>query len=253
MRHKKKTFKLKRTSAHRKALMANLFTSLVKYEKINTTMAKAKALKSFADKLVSLAKRGDLSARRRIAKTVKEKEVLRKLFNDIAPKYMDKNGGYCRIINVGRRNGDNAPLSILEFVSLEVEEVREGEKGKKKAAKKSNKPAPAENKEETKPEVEKPSAEPAEENAEHGAEPVEEPTVEAPKEESSSAESFDDKEETVEKQEKKESDEEPKEGEESSDVDDNVGAGSLPEEKSEEVPQEEKESQPEKESPEDEK
>ena len=116
MRHKRKGRKLGRTSAHRKAMLANMVTSLFEHEKIKTTEPKSKELRRTAEKLITLAKRDNLHARRLAAKTVRDKEILSKLFDEIAPRYQDRNGGYTRIMKLGPRFGDAAPMTIIELV-----------------------------------------------------------------------------------------------------------------------------------------
>ena len=117
MRHLKKGKKLNRTAAHRKALFRNMSNSLFLHERIQTTDAKAKALRSVAEKLITLAKKGDLHARRMVFGRLRDHDVIAKLFSDIAPRYMSRPGGYTRIIKAGIRHGDNAPLSIIELVA----------------------------------------------------------------------------------------------------------------------------------------
>ncbi len=116
MRHRKSGRKLNRTSAHRRAMFANMATSLFRYERIQTTDAKAKEIRRVAERLITLAKKGDLAARRRAYRTVRDQEVLKKLFDEIGPRYAERPGGYTRIVKVGRRRGDNAPLSLIELV-----------------------------------------------------------------------------------------------------------------------------------------
>ncbi|WP_035292485.1 50S ribosomal protein L17 [Clostridium sp. KNHs214] len=108
--------KLGRPTDHRRAMLRNLVTSLLKSEKIETTETRAKETKKLAEKMITLAKRGDLHARRQVATFVQEKEVVEKLFSDIAPKYAERNGGYTRIYKVGPRRGDAAEVVILELV-----------------------------------------------------------------------------------------------------------------------------------------
>jgi len=108
--------KLGVNTGHRKAMLRNLVTSLFRDERINTTEARAKEVKSIAEKLVTDAKQGDLAARRRALAYIYEEEVVRKLFNEIASKYMDRQGGYTRTIKVGYRRGDAASMVILEMV-----------------------------------------------------------------------------------------------------------------------------------------
>ena len=118
MRHKRKGRKLGRTSAHRKAMLSNMVTSLFQHEKIKTTEPKSKELRRTAEKLITLAKRGpdDLHARRLAARKIHSKEILQKLFNDIGPRYADRNGGYTRITKLGARFGDGAPMAVIELV-----------------------------------------------------------------------------------------------------------------------------------------
>lgn len=118
-----KNRKLGRDSAHRKALLRNLSTSLIVHERLETTEKKAYELRSFADKLVTLAKRGDLHARRQAAQIVFNvvdeatgKTALQKLFDDIGPRYQDRQGGYTRVIKSEKRRGDNADMAYIEFV-----------------------------------------------------------------------------------------------------------------------------------------
>jgi len=116
MRHKRKGRKLGRTSAHRKAMLANMAVALFQHEKIKTTEPKSKELRRTAEKLITLAKRGDLHARRLAAKTIRDKVILKKLFDEIGPRYVDRNGGYTRIIKLGMRFGDGAHMAVIELV-----------------------------------------------------------------------------------------------------------------------------------------
>ena len=115
MRHGKHGRKLNRTSAHRSAMLGNLVTSLFLHERIETTVAKGKELRSVADKLVTLAKRGDLHSRRLAATVVKDADVLRKLFAEIGPRMAERKGGYTRFLHAGKRQGDNAPMAFVEL------------------------------------------------------------------------------------------------------------------------------------------
>ena len=108
--------KLGRNSSARKALFRSVLVSLFKHERIETTEAKAKEISGLAEQLVTLAKRGDLSARRMVIARLIDEEVVRKLFDEIAPKYTDRQGGYTRIYKLGNRRGDAAPMAILELV-----------------------------------------------------------------------------------------------------------------------------------------
>ena len=130
MRHRKARLKLNRTSSHRKAMFRNMVTSLFKHERIRTTDVKAKELRRWADNLITLAKRGDLHARRQALSIVREKDVVYKLFEEASEKYGAVSGGYTRIVKLGRRPGDAAPISMVELIS------KEKSKKKKKTTKK---------------------------------------------------------------------------------------------------------------------
>ncbi len=116
MRHRKSGRKLNRTSSHRKALMRNMVTSLLDHERIETTDAKAKALRGLADRMITLGKRGDLHARRQALSVIRSKEVTAKVFDELAERFRDRPGGYTRVIKLGNRVGDAAPISIIELV-----------------------------------------------------------------------------------------------------------------------------------------
>jgi len=116
VRHRKKGRQLSRTRSHRKATLRNLATSLFRHERIETTTAKAKELRPYAERLITLARRGDLHARRLAAMKIQDREVLGKLFDDIAPRYMERPGGYTRVLKVGSRKGDAAEMSLIELV-----------------------------------------------------------------------------------------------------------------------------------------
>lgn len=116
MRHRKAGRKLGRNPSHRKALYRNMVTSLFEHGKIETTDAKAKEVRRIAERLITLGKRGDLHARRQALAYVRTKGVVAKLFSEISPRYAQRPGGYTRIVKVGNRRGDNAPVSILELV-----------------------------------------------------------------------------------------------------------------------------------------
>lgn len=123
MRHRKAGRKLATDSEHQKALMRNLATALIENGRIRTTDAKAKELRPYAERLVTLAKKGTLTARRQAAKRLFDKEALRKLFSEYADRFKDRNGGYTRIIKEGNRPGDNAPMSYIEFLGFEPSTV----------------------------------------------------------------------------------------------------------------------------------
>ena len=122
MRHGNAHRKLGRTSAHRTAMFANMAASLIKHEQITTTLPKAKELRPFVEKLVTLAKRGDLHARRIAISRVRDVDQVGKLFSAIGPRYADRNGGYIRIMKAGFRHGDNAPVAVIEFVDRDPSE-----------------------------------------------------------------------------------------------------------------------------------
>lgn len=119
MRHRKKTVKLQRDTAHRRSLLANLACSLIEHGRIRTTLAKAKALRPVAEKMVTLAKRGDIHARRQAVAFLRQKEVVSKLFSEIAPVCEDRQGGYCRITKLGARVSDSAPMAYIEWTDIE--------------------------------------------------------------------------------------------------------------------------------------
>ena len=116
MRHGKAGSKLGRTSSHRKAMLRNMVTSFLKYEKVKTTDVKAKELKKVAEKMITLGKRGDLHARRQALAFVRDPAVVAKLFSELSDRYRERPGGYTRIVKMGYRTGDNAPLSSIELI-----------------------------------------------------------------------------------------------------------------------------------------
>jgi large subunit ribosomal protein L17 len=116
MRHGNAHRKLGRTTAHRTAMFANMAASLIKHEQIVTTLPKAKELRPFVEKLVTLAKRGDLHARRQAISQVRDVTQVGKLFTTLGPRYADRNGGYIRVLKAGYRYGDDAPMAVIEFV-----------------------------------------------------------------------------------------------------------------------------------------
>ena len=122
MRHMKQGRKLGRTTAHRKALLRNLATALLDHERIITTEAKAKELRRVADKLVTLGKRGDLHSRRRALRVVRSNAVVRKLFDEVAPRFAARNGGYTRVLRLGYRPGDAAAMAVIELVDTPAAE-----------------------------------------------------------------------------------------------------------------------------------
>ena len=116
MRHGIAHRKLNRTTSHRKAMFANMAASLIKHEQIVTTLPKAKEMKPIMDKLVTLAKKGDLASRRRAIAKVRDKDAVKKLFDVMGERYADRNGGYTRVLKAGYRYGDNAPMAVIELV-----------------------------------------------------------------------------------------------------------------------------------------
>ena len=120
MRHGFKGRRFNRTSEHRKAMFANMSVALIKHEQIITTLPKAKDLRPFVEKLVTLAKRGDLHARRQALSKVRDEAMVRKLFDVLGPRYAERPGGYIRVLKAGFRYGDNAPLAVIEFVDRDV-------------------------------------------------------------------------------------------------------------------------------------
>ncbi len=121
MRHGKSGRKLNRTSSHRKAMFANMAAALIEHEQIVTTLPKAKELRPIVEKLVTLGKRGDLHARRQAISAVRDVKMVGRLFETIAPRYADRNGGYLRIMKAGFRHGDSAPMAVIEFVERDVD------------------------------------------------------------------------------------------------------------------------------------
>jgi large subunit ribosomal protein L17 len=137
MRHKLKGRKLNRTSSHRKALLINLTSALLKHELIKTTLPKAKELRPFVEKIMTIAKTDNLSNRRRVLSVVKDKELVAKLFSDIATRIKARNGGYTRIMHYGFRVGDKAPMAVIELVDRVIEP--DDSKGANDSTKKSAK------------------------------------------------------------------------------------------------------------------
>lgn len=125
MRHRKAGRRLNRTTPHRQAMFRNMVTSLLEHERIVTTTPKAKEVRRLADKMITLAKRGDLHARRQALAVIRDSSIVAKLFGQLKDEYMDRPGGYTRIIQTGQRVGDAAPMAILELVNYK--EVKEPE------------------------------------------------------------------------------------------------------------------------------
>ena len=138
MRHAKGYRRLKRTHEHRKALWANMAGSLIEHKQIKTTLPKAKELRPIVEKLITLAKKGDLHARRQARAQLKEDQYVTKLFDVLGPRYAERKGGYLRVLKAGFRYGDMAPMAIIEFVDRDVEAKRV-DKPKKDTTKESPK------------------------------------------------------------------------------------------------------------------
>ena len=116
MKHNIKHRKLNRTSSHRKALLMNMSNALIKHEQITTTLPKAKELRPFVEKVITLGKKGDLSSRRKAMSILQDEKMTKKIFDILADRYSERNGGYTRIIKLGNRYGDNAPTAVIEFI-----------------------------------------------------------------------------------------------------------------------------------------
>lgn len=139
MRHRKSVIKLGRTPEHRKALLANLSCLLFEKKHIQTTEAKAKATRQMAERLITLAKTGTLHARRLALQRLRQKRIVKILFEEVAPRYMDRPGGYTRVVKLGRRLGDGAPMAVLELVGFETAEKKHKEKEAKREEKEKQK------------------------------------------------------------------------------------------------------------------
>ena len=140
MRHQKKTVKLGLTAAHRKALLANQVCSLIQHQRIKTTLAKAKAVRPLAEKMVTLGKKNSLHARRTALAVLRQKDAVQKLFADIAPRNAERKGGYTRIIKLGERKSDSARVAFIEWVDAPqaTDEAATEETGKKAKTSKSS-------------------------------------------------------------------------------------------------------------------
>ena len=154
MRHNMSGRKLNRTPSHRKALFSNLVCSLIEHEQISTTLPKAKDLRSFADKMITVAKKDTLAARRQALSFLRSEEAVKKLFDVLGKRYTSRNGGYTRVLKSGLRYGDCAPMAIIEFVDRDVKAKGLRQKTLLAASKEAEK-APAEKKETPKVEVKK--------------------------------------------------------------------------------------------------
>jgi len=140
MRHRKAGKKLGRDSSHRKAMFRNMVTSLFKCEQLETTDAKAKQLRSIAEKMITLAKRGDLHARRQALAYLKDKAITHRLFEELKDRYLDRQGGYVRIIKKGNRKGDGAPISVIQLMPADEGKQKGKKKGKALASANAAKP-----------------------------------------------------------------------------------------------------------------
>ena len=155
MRHQKKTIKLGRTAEHRKALLANQVCSLIAHQRVKTTLAKAKAVRPLAEKMVTFGKNGSLHARRMALSMLRQKDAVKKLFDEIAPRSADRNGGYTRIVKLGQRKSDSASMAFIEWV--DAAQVIEEKEPKEKPNKKQKEAAPPP-KEEAAPKAEEPKS-----------------------------------------------------------------------------------------------
>src|SRR6188472_940075 len=170
MRHRNKTIKLGRTADHRRALLANQVCALIQHQRVKTTLAKAKAVRPLAERMVTLGKNGSIHARRRALAVLRQKSIVKKLFDDIAQRSAERNGGYTRIVKLGARKSDSARMAFIEWVDAEY--VAEEKPKKEKKPKRKEPEAKAQ---QTTPEAEQPTRE--ERKAEAPAARPEEPTA----------------------------------------------------------------------------
>ena len=133
MRHGKAGRKLGRTTSHRTAMFANMAAALIEHEQIVTTLPKAKELRPIVEKLVTLAKRGDLHARRLAVSRVRDEAMVKKLFETLGPRYQERNGGYTRVLKAGFRYGDSAPRAVIEFVDRDESARGAGDRARREA------------------------------------------------------------------------------------------------------------------------
>lgn len=162
MRHQKKTLKLGRKAEHRKALLANQVCSLIEHQRIKTTLAKAKAVRPLAEKMVTLGKNGSIHARRTAFSALRHKDAVKKLFDEIAPRSTERNGGYTRIVRLGQRKSDSASMAFIEWVDAAVvveDQPAEDKKAKKKEPKAESKQKEPKHEEPKAKEKEAPAAE----------------------------------------------------------------------------------------------
>ena len=173
MRHQKKTIKLGRTADHRRALLANQVCALIEHQRIQTTLAKAKAVRPLAERMVTLGKNGSIHARRRALAVLRQKNVVKKLFDDIAQRSAERNGGYTRIVKLGARKSDSARMAFIEWV--DAEHIAEEKPKKEKKAKRKEPEAKPQHAEVEQPTREEPKAEAsAPKQEELAAQPAEE-------------------------------------------------------------------------------
>jgi large subunit ribosomal protein L17 len=132
MRHLKSGRKLGRTASHRKATLDNLAAALIEHKSIITTTPKAKEARGVVERLITFAKRGDLAARRQVLRTIPDKKLVKELFEEIAPRYKGRPGGYTRVVKIGNRKGDDAPMSVFELVGYEGKKAEKIEKARQK-------------------------------------------------------------------------------------------------------------------------
>jgi large subunit ribosomal protein L17 len=176
MRHQKKTAKLGRTAEHRRALLANQVCSLIEHQRIRTTVAKAKGVRPIAERMVTLGKNGSIHARRTALAVLRQKNAVKKLFDDIAQRSAQRNGGYTRIVRLGQRKSDSAPMAFIEWVDAE-RVVEQKPLKEKKAKRKESEPKPQQKaleREESKQEEPK-RKEPTAKEEKPAAPPTEEP------------------------------------------------------------------------------
>jgi large subunit ribosomal protein L17 len=136
MRHRNTVSKLGRTSAHRKATLANLASALLQHKHIETTEAKARVARRFTERLITLAKKGPLHARRIAFQRLRQKSAVKALFEDVAPRFKDRNGGYTRVVKLGRRSGDGAPVAVIELIGFETAVKKQKDREARAEAKK---------------------------------------------------------------------------------------------------------------------
>ncbi len=166
MRHKVAGRLFSRTANQRKALLRGLVSSLFEHQRIETTVAKAKAIKGIAEKLVTFGKRGDLHAKRMVMSYIPNRTVMSKLFSEIAPRFVDRNGGYLRIIQTRQRVNDRAPMAIIEFVDYENVKAKPAEKDEAKGTEKKAEKKPAKPKKEAAEKPKKTASKPKKEGEE---------------------------------------------------------------------------------------